>query len=459
MPASVGLALTTFGPVHHGMRSSLLVFIASLALCSWHLDAGFNANTVSRAAMVAAIVEQGTLRIDAYHALTDDKALVDGHYYSEKAPLPALLVTPFWWAFHRLGWVQPGPHGLLTPDLLRLGGFLCGSLPLALLITLLYARLRHRTQPFPAAWMALLPFAGSFLFVYSGSFHGHLIAALFLVCAWLLRRQGSHLASALAASAAVLSEYSLFVFPLAWVAQDAARGRWQAVGAQVFGGLPGLLALLLLNLLITGTPLKLPYAEVAAHVDRSGGSLGLGAPGLEAAWGLLFSSYRGLFTHAPATLLCAVLALIAMRRQGWRWTLFHPLVLPSIALVLLIAGHSMWWGGWAFGPRHLTSIAALLLIAALPRLPERPWADGALVWLTLWGVVVVVAAKCTTWYSLPTEARHPFREVIAPLVAARSFTESQWPVGAGFSPIMGTALFLLALIFALRLLKRADALA
>ena len=75
----------------------VVFFLLVLALCSWHLDTGRNANTISRAAMVAALVEHGTLCIDPYEALTEDKALVAGHYYSEKAPLPALIVAPFWY--------------------------------------------------------------------------------------------------------------------------------------------------------------------------------------------------------------------------------------------------------------------------------------------------------------------------------------------------------------------------
>lgn len=448
------MPMTTFTRLMPSWKRSLAFFLTSLALCSWHLDAGRNANTLSRAAMVAAIVEHGTLRIDAYHELTDDKALVGGHYYSEKAPLPALLVVPFWYAAHQFGWIAPGSHGLLTDGLLRFGGFLCGSLPLALLVLIAYQRLRHTALPLPRTWLALLPFIGSFLFVYSGSFHGHLLAALFLIGAWLLRKRDHHVLSAMAASAAVLSEYSLFVFPLAWLLQDLVQHRWKPLAAQVFGGLPGLLLLGFMNLLVTGSPITLPYAEVAAHVDRSGGSLGLGAPGIGGVYGLLFSNFRGLFTHAPVTIICAVAALLAMRRNGLRWTMLHPLVLPSIALVLMIAGHSMWWGGWAFGPRHLTSLAVLLMISCIPRLPDRPWADGALVWLTCWGLVIALAAKATTWYSLPTEVAHPFRELILPQVLHRSFTESQWPVSVGFSPAMGAFLFVLAFILALRTMAR-----
>lgn len=434
--------------------SATAFFLIVLGLASWHLDVGHNANTMSRAAMVAALVEHGSLRIDPYHQLTDDKALVDGHYFSEKAPLPALVVVPFWYLADRLGLVEAGENGLLTDGLLRLGGFLCGSLPFALLALLLFHRLKASPLPWPRAWLALLPLLGSFLFVYSGSFHGHLLAALFLVLAWLLRRKEVHVISGALASAAVLCEYSLFVFPLAWLLQDIAARRWKPLAAQVFGGLPGLLFLGLMNLLVTGSPITLPYSAVAAHVDRSGGTLGLGGPRLDGLFGLLFSSYRGLFTHAPVAIICALVALMAMRRQGWRWTWMHPLVLPSIALVLMIAGHSMWWGGWAFGPRHLTSVAALLILSALPRLPQRPWADGALAWLCGWGVIVALAAKVTTVYSLPTEVLHPFREMILPQFMHRAFTESQWPVLVGFSPTMGTFLFALALIFALRALRR-----
>ncbi len=448
--------MSIFTPMSKGWIRSLSLFVLLLALCSWHLDDGRNANTLSRAAMVAAIVEHGSLCIDAYHDLTEDKALVAGHYYSEKAPLPALIVTPFWWIANKIGWVEPGEHGLLTYGLLRLGGFICGSLPLALIILITSRRLRGTTLPIPRSWLAALPFLGSFLFVYSGSFHGHLLAALMLLVAWRLRERRNALLSAFFASGSVLCEYSLFVFPLIWLVQDALQSRWKAIGAQVLGGLPGLLFLGFMNLLVTGKPWTLPYAEVAEHVDRSGGILGLGTPSLEGFFGLLFGSFRGLFTHAPVTMLCATVALAWMWRNGLRRTMLHPLVVPSMLLVLMIAGHSMWWGGWAYGPRHLTSVAVLLLAAALPRLPDRPWVDGAFVYLSIWGILIAFAAKSTAWYSLPTDVKHPFSDLILPAVFDRSFTAMQWPVDVGFSPIMGTALFLVAFIAAMHFLRRTE---
>lgn len=448
--------MAIFTPMSGDRLRSILVFVVLLGLCTWHLDSGRNANTLSRAAMVAALVENGTLCIDPYHQLTEDKALVAGHYYSEKAPLPALLVAPFWYAAVAAGWVEPGEHGLLTDGLLRSGGFLCGSLPLAIIIFLTWRRMEEVRLPLPRSWLAAVPFLGSFLFVYSGSFHGHLLAALFLLLAWRARAAGHAFVSGLLSSAAVLSEYSLFVFPLVWLVQDLFARRWRAIGAQVFGGLPGALTLGFMNLLVTGKPWVLPYVNVAEHVDRSGGILGLGSPSFHGISGLLFSDFRGLFTHAPVAMLCAVVVIGWCWRAGWRRIIGHPLLLPSLLLILMIAGHSMWWGGWAFGPRHLTTVAVLLFAATLPRLPDRPWVDGAFNPLGLWGLVLAFAAKSTAWYSLPTTVAHPFKDLILPAIGDRSFTSMQWPLAVGFSPIMGTVLFVGAFMLAMHFLRRTE---
>jgi hypothetical protein len=65
-------------------------------------------------------------------------------------------------------------------------------------------------------------------------------------------------------------------------------------------------------------------------------------------------------------------------------------------------------------------------------------------------LVVALFAKCTAWYSLPTEVKEPFAEVVLPAFMHRVHTESQWPVSAGFSPFMGSALFFIALFLYLR---------
>src|SRR5919202_2159871 len=53
---------------------------------------GWNQN--SRFDLTRALVERGTVQIDAYADNTGDKAIFDGHTYSDKAPGQALTAVP-----------------------------------------------------------------------------------------------------------------------------------------------------------------------------------------------------------------------------------------------------------------------------------------------------------------------------------------------------------------------------
>src|SRR6202035_5763795 len=74
------------------LRALLLFSVIFISYAYFYEGAGWNQN--SRLDMVRAMVEQGTLRIDAYHQNTEDKAFANGHYYSDKAPGLALLAVP-----------------------------------------------------------------------------------------------------------------------------------------------------------------------------------------------------------------------------------------------------------------------------------------------------------------------------------------------------------------------------
>lgn len=61
-------------------------------------------NEASRMAMTQALVEDHTLQIDeSPFADTGDKVLIDGHFYSDKPPLPSLLAAVVYWPLHQLG--------------------------------------------------------------------------------------------------------------------------------------------------------------------------------------------------------------------------------------------------------------------------------------------------------------------------------------------------------------------
>ena len=74
---------------------------------------------VSRLNLTRAIVEEGTLSVDAFVESTGDRALRNGHWYCDKAPLPSLIAVPAYAAFHaynRLRGVKPEFVAYSTPD-------------------------------------------------------------------------------------------------------------------------------------------------------------------------------------------------------------------------------------------------------------------------------------------------------------------------------------------------------
>lgn len=428
-------------------------FLVVLFLCSWHLDHGTNANTMSRAASVASLVDRGTLEITPLHELTGDKALVDGRYYSDKAPLPTFVVLPFHWILVRTGLVHPGEHGTLTYGLLRLGGFLCGSLPLAVLIILAWTELRRGRRPLPlnAALLAALPLLGSFFFVYSGSFYNHLPGALFAVLGARSMQRGRPLEAGLWGSAAFLCESVALLLPAVWAVQQALARRWKAVGAIMAGMLPGLVGAALYNLAVTGDPLVFPNA-FAANYEPMHHGYGFGTWQPRAFMGLLVSDHRGLLFYMPVL----VVGVWTLPRLGGKGLLRDPYVLPALLTIAAFLTHATWWGGWTYGPRYLMAAAALLFFALLPLLRDRPLERWSLIGLSAFGLVCAVAAKATIGYSLPTEVPHPLFTRVFPAVARGEWSMAQWPVLLGVPPVVASLLFLVALAWGLVLLVRID---
>ncbi len=420
-------------------------FLLTLFFSSWFLDQGQNANTVSRAAMVAAVVEQGTLRIDQFTALTKDRALVDGHYYSEKAPLPAVLVIPFHWLLHHAGLIGASDATHINLDLLRLGGLLCGSIPFALIITLCWLHLARSTTPARAHLLTWATFFGSFLFVYSGSFYGHLIGAAFTLGALIALERAQHRSAGALIGCAVLCEYTIAIFAVCWTAHLALR--WTRKGGMaapllhfVSGALPFAIALILYNTLLFGGPFHMGYAHVDSYQPEGGSMIERLRP--EALWGLSLSPYRGLLPYMPVLALSIPAWWIASGRTRRAMGLL--VSAPALLTFLFTASVGMWWGGWAFGPRHLTVVAVLLAYRTLPRLACATWAQIPFVALAVFGLAQTFLAKATVGYSLPTGIQQPMREIILPAILRLDITNGQWPVLLGLRPSVATALFIVS---------------
>ena len=201
------------------IRALLIAAVVLVSYAYFYQGGGWNQN--SRFDLVRAVVEQGTLRIDAYHENTSDKAFANGHYYSDKAPGLALLAVPIAEVARpvlRAGGVDPASaRGLVAMSyFVTVFGV---ALPMAVACAVLFLiALRLGSDVSAAAFGALALGLATPMWAYSTLFWGHSLAGACLVFGFAfalrLRRKQSQaedvllgLAVGLAAGWATVTEY------------------------------------------------------------------------------------------------------------------------------------------------------------------------------------------------------------------------------------------------------------
>jgi hypothetical protein len=354
----------------------LLVFFAHGFFAS---ALGFN--QAARVGAILTFVEPGpdrfTLRIDEFvrsdarNLQTGDWALgADGHFYSNKAPGASLLGIPVYAALYgveRLLGIDYGAERVTRVNayLLNLGGSVAWS---AAATALFFAFLAASGFARSEALLGALAWAfGTLVFPYDTSLWGHATASACVLLALCLvwwpggvRRPA--LAGALA-GLAVLVEYLALLPVLAigagWLAQPLRlRGRI----AFALGALVPLLVLLLYQYAAFEDLFATATSQGNPDFREPGRTFGvLGAVSSAALFGLLFSSWRGLFLYCPVLLFACAGAWQAWR--AGRRALVAACLAAFAASVLFVASFNAWPGGMASGPRYL--IVAIPLLAVL----------------------------------------------------------------------------------------------
>jgi hypothetical protein len=158
-------------------RSRLLVLLALIAVGATHCSP-MSWNDESRMATIQSIVESHTLIIDhTDFASTGDKVFVDGHFYSDKPPMPALLGAGIYFPLYTLGVrLHGGPSAAyLLITLLTVGlAWILGTLAI-------FAALRFTDLDEEGRFLVscALGFGSTFM-TWSTTFNNHELAAGFL---------------------------------------------------------------------------------------------------------------------------------------------------------------------------------------------------------------------------------------------------------------------------------------
>jgi hypothetical protein len=438
-----------------------LVFVSLLVPYSYfnHSDGW---NQAARLAQLHSVVLHHTLRIDAYHEITGDKALIDGHYYSEKAPAIALIALPSFAATalaQRAAGVDPD-----SPEGWRVSEWITTVASIGVLTALgglaFFALIEGRLGPGAALTATYALFLGSLTLPYATALFAHAgTIGLLSIALWgalgpsIVRRD---YIAGMAAGLAVASEYPALLSCAAiglyvlWVD----RGRALRF---VIGTLPAAALILVNNYAMTGSPLQISYGSNPQFPEMNNANLmGFRMPDLALTPALLWTEYRGLFFWSPVLLMALPGVATLVRRDRAA----AAVAIGGVLLVFLqVAAFYNWHGGNAVGLRYfapglpfigfiaaygiwrlptvglLLTIASVLLMAMVTAIAIDPPSDvltplqsfyfvrieqdrftnnlGMLLGMPLWLSVIVpfVFVPITAWVALGRGRRTPSIDV------------------------------------------------
>jgi hypothetical protein len=434
------------------MRPTTAIFVLLFGVYAYFYQAGgWNQN--SRFDLVRAVVEHGTLRIDRYEANTGDDAIVNGHYYCDKAPGASVLCLPTYAVLHTVaGAPNPVPAGWLAWAA-WLSITLAIGLPSAIAAAFL-ARLclRLGLSMRAAVAVALLWGLGTMALPYATLLYGNQLSASLMVIAFAVFvevRLGRAATPARLVTAgallgyAVATEYpaALIGVPIAiygLIASGFGPARYALVGGLVPIGL-----LLAYHWAAFGSPLAFPYDYSVWETPRTGWFMGIGTPDGQALRNIVFGEYRGLLYTTP-WLAAAIPGSIALARRHGREALVC--VWAVLAFLWLNASIPPWDGGWAAGPRYLVPMLPFLAVLAggvlLPprardgsRVPARARAEAsvAMAVLGLFSVANMFAATAVK-PEIPASEKRPYAEMIWPKFLAGELAISTQSIDALDNP-------------------------
>ena len=355
--------------------------------------------SVSRLDLLHAIVGRGTVCIDAYHHNTTDKAMWEGHYYSDKAPgtvvlaLPAFLIARL--ILFILGISLDSGIGWLVSSWIACAG------SIALIASAggvaCYYWLRQHVPAQAAITTTLAVYLGGMPLPYSTMMFSHaLVVGLLSGALWAVdgprefpdQRQWD-LLGGFCSGWALACEYTaglVIVGLLVWL-YFRSRKRALLFAAAM---LPALLLIPAYSWLCFSKPFILPYSLQASFPTMRDGLYAIRWPSARTAANLLFMPTRGLFFWSPFLLL-AGLAFFELLRKS-RLYLFLVILVPLIQVTVISGRGWDWQAGPAMGPRYLSPILPLL---ALPcAMSVLKYRSVALYWAG-YAIAITVLATIT----------------------------------------------------------------
>jgi hypothetical protein len=365
----------------------------------------------------------GQAEIDPWHWETNDKAWIDGHFYSVKSPGTAALTTPLYVAMESVGGLElaedaaanagKAEYARWAPAAVGIGNYgydpdraeaveaqIEDGAPVIWALTLLAAVIpavllllgvrwaADRIEPGYGTAAAITLGVASMVMIFASEYFSHVIAAALGFAAFLVlwrERDGDPsvakvVGAGVLAGLAITFEYQVGLVGVVLFFYALARSapRFQRGAAFALGGLAGVIPALAFNAWALGSPFEFAYGAAVDVPGFSGherlglnddGFFGITAPRLDAAVDLLVAN-RGLLVLTPV--IAAAVAGVVMMRRGQHRTEANVILAVAAVYFVYNAGYWLTFGGGTPGPRFLIPalpFVALGLATAYRRMP------------------------------------------------------------------------------------------
>lgn len=329
-------------------------------------------NANSRFAALRAMSHEGKLEIDSYVNWSIDWSQApSGHFYSNKAPGPALLGLPFFWILDHAvyAWGDWEKVDYFKSDpLLQIRMAICfftQILPYAFVVFLWLVWLKEQGLSLEARnFAALALLFGNTTSLYMSVFFGHASAAAFLLGGVLAALKERFVLAGFCLAWALLSDYGVaYTLPGFLLALVLWRKDWlRVIGKGAVGALfPGAVWIWY-HVNTFGGALELPQKYNNPIFVQKDGQKFWGVLDAWPARGvlakLLWGPERGILFTQPW-----VLVVLLKKIQAPKIIMLGS-TLGLIGLLWMNATFNGWDGGWCAGPRYLSIIFPLFGVAA-----------------------------------------------------------------------------------------------
>jgi len=400
----------------------LVLFIGLLVAYSYVHQREFNSNTpVSRLDLLHSLIAHKTACIDAYHENTSNKAVFEGHFYSDKAPGVVVLAFP---AFVLAAGILHLCDISLDSELgWLISSWICCALSIGVITAFggvaLFTWLCEWVRPQCAYVTTAALYLGATPYPYTTLLMSHgVVAGLLSIAIWAgswglkrtdadrgWRSAARDAGAGLCCGLALASEYSSSLVMIGILIGIVPSVRRCIL--VVLGMMPGLILVPLYHWMCFGNPFTFGYHHEANFTQMHEGFFGIKAPKAENAFMLMFSGRHGLFFWSPVLASGFVGCSHLVRRSpSLFWTMYIVIVLHVTA----ISGYFFPSGGGMVGPRFLTPLLPLFALPVAFGIARFPRAGYCAALVS----VLLVASSTLVGVLVPAGERNPLTDFYLP---------------------------------------------